>query len=127
MNSLLRKAWPAIKMSHSSGLIEIGYTYTATDWVFHTSRVCNVWRNFLPGYTCRTTMIFRKLTDGSQKNNNLPLNICFSYRNALQNGVIAWSRMVLKTRFFIKLKILYILDNAIWFKFLQHVVLIRSK
>ena len=29
----------------------------ATVWVFQTNRICHVWCNFYPGYTCRTTII----------------------------------------------------------------------
>ena len=42
-----------------------------------------------PGYTCRTTVIFGTLRDGSFQINNLASNNCFSYRNLFQNGVNA--------------------------------------
>ena len=35
-----------------------------------------------PGYTCRTTVIFGTLKDGSLEINNIALNNCFSYRNS---------------------------------------------
>ena len=41
----------------------------ATLWVFNTNRVCHVWYNFPPGYTCQTTVIFRTLKHRSLKIN----------------------------------------------------------
>ena len=67
-----------------------------TAWVFHTGRVCDVWRNFQFSCTCRTTMIFGTLKDSSLKLDCFPLNNCFSYRNVLQNSVNASSKMVFK-------------------------------
>ena len=75
-------------------------------------------------------MIFVTLKDSSLKINSSPFNNCFSYRNALQNGNNALSKIVFKkTRFFLvkKLKIVYISDSMIWFKFRQHVVQMRIK
>ena len=46
-------------------------------------------------------IIIEKLTDGSPKNYSIPLNICFSYRNLLQNGVKALSKMVLEYSVFL--------------------------
>ena len=56
--------------------------------VFHkTVRVCHVYCNFKIGFTCRITIIFGTLKDGSLLINTLASNICFSYRNMFQNGV----------------------------------------
>ena len=63
--------------------------------VFHkTVRVCHVHCNFKLGFTCRITVIFGKLKDGSLLINTLASNICFSYRNMFQNGVDALSKIV---------------------------------
>ena len=62
---------------------------------FHkTVRVCHVYGNFKIGFTCRITVIFGTLKDGSLLNNTLASNICFSYRNMFQNGVDALSKIV---------------------------------
>ena len=62
---------------------------------FHkTVRVCHVYCNFKIGFTCRITVIFGTLKDGSLLNNTLASNICFSYRNMFQNGVDALSKIV---------------------------------
>ena len=83
----------------------------------------NVWCNFYPGYTCRTTAMFGTLKDGSLETNNLTLKNCLSCRYVFQNGANALSKMVLKNPFFCqKLKILCILDHTILFKFHLHVV-----
>ena len=42
-------------------------------WVFDTNRVCHVWCNFEPGYTCWTTIIFGTLKDGGLEINDLTL------------------------------------------------------
>ena len=56
--------------------------------VFHkTVRVCHVYCNFKIGFTCRITVIFGTLKDGSLLINTLASNTCFSYRNMFQNGV----------------------------------------
>ena len=63
--------------------------------VFHkTVRVCHVYCNFKIGFTCRITIIFGTLKDGSLLINTLASNICFSYRNMFQNGVDALSKIV---------------------------------
>ena len=63
--------------------------------VFHkTVRVCHVYCNFKFGFTCRITVIFGTLKDGSLLINTLASNICFSYRNMFQNGVDALSKTV---------------------------------
>ena len=63
--------------------------------VFHkTVRVCHVYCNFKIGFTCRITVIFGTLKDGSLFINTLASNICFSYRNMFQNGVDALSKIV---------------------------------
>ena len=62
--------------------------------VFHkTVRVCHVYCNFEIGFTCRITVIFGTLKDGSLLINTLASNICFSYRNMFQNGVDALSKI----------------------------------
>ena len=63
--------------------------------VFHkTVRVCHVYCNFKIGFTCRFTVIFGTLKDGSLLINTLASNICFSDRNMFQNGVDALSKIV---------------------------------
>ena len=63
--------------------------------VFHkTVRVCHVYCNFKIGFTCRITVIFGTLKDGSLLINTLASNICFSYINMFQNGVDALSKIV---------------------------------
>ena len=63
--------------------------------VFHkTFQVCHVYCNFKIGFTCRITVIFGTLKDGSLLINTLASNICFSYRNMFQNGVDALSKIV---------------------------------
>ena len=84
--------------------------------------------HFKPGYTCRTTVMFGTLKDGSLEINPLALNNCLSYRNVFQNGVNALSKMVWKSRFFVKkLKISCSLDLAILFKLNQRVVHILTE
>ena len=62
---------------------------------FHkTVRVCHVYSNFKIGFTCRITVIFGTLKDGSLLINTLASDICFSYRNTFQNGVDALSKIV---------------------------------
>ena len=62
---------------------------------FHkTVRVCHVHCNFKIGFTCRITVIFGTLKDGSLFINTLASNICFSYRNMFQNGVDPLSKIV---------------------------------
>ena len=62
---------------------------------FHkTVRVCHVYCNFKIGFTCRITVIFGTLKDGSLLINTLASNICFSHRNMFQNGVDALSKIV---------------------------------
>ena len=63
--------------------------------VFHrTIRVYHVYCNLKIGFTCRITVIFGTLKDGSLLINTLASNICFSYRNMFQNGVDALSNIV---------------------------------
>ena len=63
--------------------------------VFHkTVRVCHIYCNFEIGSTCRITIVFGTLKDGSLLINTLASNICFSYRNMFQNGVDALSKIV---------------------------------
>ena len=62
---------------------------------FHkTVRVCHVYCNFKIGFTCRITVIFGTLKDGSLLIYTLASKICFSYRNTFQNGVDALSKIV---------------------------------
>ena len=62
---------------------------------FHkTVRVCHVYSSFKIGFTCRITVIFGTLKDGSLLINTLASNICFSSRNMFQNGVDALSKIV---------------------------------
>ena len=62
---------------------------------FHkTVRVCHVYCNFKIGFTCRITVIFGTMKDGSLLISTLASNICFSYRNNFQNGVDALSKIV---------------------------------
>ena len=85
--------------------------------VFHkTVRVCHVCCNFKIGFTCRITVIFGKLKDGSLLINTLPSNICFSYKKHVQK----WRRRFVKNswRLFVKkLKILSSSDYPIMLKF----------
>ena len=77
--------------------IKAEYTNLRVRAVFHkTVRVCHVYCNFKLGFTCTywITVIFGKLKDGSLLINILASNICFSYRNMLQNGVDALSKIV---------------------------------
>ena len=63
--------------------------------VFHKAvRVCHVYSNFKIGFTCRITVIFGTLKNGSLLNNNLASNSCFSYRNMFQNSVDSSSNIV---------------------------------
>ena len=62
---------------------------------FHkTVRVCHVYCNFKIGFTCRITVSFETLKDGSLLINTLGSNICFSYRNMFQNAVDVFSKIV---------------------------------
>ena len=75
--------------------IKAEYTNLGVRAVFHKIvRVCHVYCNFKLGFTCWITVIFGKLKDGSLLINILASNICFSYRNMLQNGVDALSKIV---------------------------------
>ena len=63
--------------------------------VFHkTVRICHVYYNFKLGFTCRITIIFGTLKDGSLLIDTLASNICFSYRNMFQNCVDTLSKIV---------------------------------
>ena len=69
------------------------------------------------------------MKDYSLKINSLPIEYGCSDKNVLQNGVNSLSKVTLqKSDFFVQnLKILYISENTIWFKFRQYVVQIRIK
>ena len=71
------------------------YMLKGTSVFFHkTVRVRHVYCNFKIGFTCRITVIFGTLKDGSLLISTLASNICFSYRNMFQNGVDALSKIV---------------------------------
>ena len=62
---------------------------------FHkTVWVCHVYCNFKIGFTCRITIIFGTLKDGSLLISTLASNITFSYRNIFQNGVDTLPKIV---------------------------------
>ena len=76
-------------------LIENNFRFLRVRAFFHkTVRVCHVYCNFKIGFTCRITVIFGTLIDGSLLSNTLASNICFTYRNMFQNGVDALSKIV---------------------------------
>ena len=92
---------------------------------FHkTVRVCHVYWNFKLGFTCRITVIFGTLKDGSLLINTLAFKICFSYRNMFQNGVDALSKIVdaffSKTSKFYLVRIIWKCSNfaSLWHKYL---------
>ena len=95
--------------------------------MFHTGRACRVWSNLQPCCTCRTTIIFGTLKDGSQKINSLSLKNCFSYRNVLQNGVNDSSKKIKNSFFCQKVQLCYTYNQMICFKFGQHVVQMHIK
>ena len=69
-------------------------------------------------YTCRITVIFGTLKDCSHQINSWALDSWFSYRNVFQNSINALSKMILKSRIFVKkLKISCSWDNTNLFKF----------
>ena len=62
---------------------------------FHkTVWVCHVYCNFKISSTCRITVIFGTLTDGSLLINTLASDIFLSYTNIFQNGVDALPKIV---------------------------------
>ena len=72
-----------------------------------------------------STVILGTLKDNSPLMNSLASNNCFSNRKVFQNGVNTLYKRL--TIFVKKLKILYILDLTILFKFHQNVVQILIK
>ena len=101
-------------------LLRLRSLFVKTDWV------CHVWCNFLPVYTCQTTVIFGTLKDDSLKINSLASNIFFQS----QKRVPKWRQHFVKmiNHFFVeKLQILFSSDHTILFKFYQHVVQILIK
>ena len=92
--------------------------------VFHkTVRVCHVYCNFKIGFTCRITVVFGTLKDGSLLINTLASNICFSYRNMFQNGVDALSKIfdafLSKSSKFYLVRIIRCLNfSSMWHKYL---------
>ena len=84
---------------------------------FHkTVWVCQVNCNFKISFTCRITVIFRTLKNGSLLTNTLASNICFSYRNMFQNGVDALSKIV--DAFLSKSSKFYLVWIILWHKHL---------
>ena len=92
-----------------TSILSVKHPHWATQFEFHTPsveglrvravfrktvRVCHVYCNFKIGFTCRITVIFGALKDGSLLINSLASNICFSYRNMFQNGVDTLSKIV---------------------------------
>ena len=96
-----------VHVCHIENLIVLSYHPQDIDWkcryrpilrvraFFHkTIRVCHVYCNFKIGFTCRITVIFGTLKDGSLLINTLASNVFFSYRNIFQNGVDALPKIV---------------------------------
>ena len=84
---LCAQLWPLHETSYCNALRVRAF--------FHkTVRVCHVYCNFKIGFTCRITVIFGTLKDGSLLIHTLASNICFSYRNIFQNGVDALPKIV---------------------------------
>ena len=89
-----------------------------------TVQVCHVYCNFKLGFTCRITVIFGTLKDGSLLINTLASNICFSYRNMFQNGVDALPKIVdaflSKSSKFYLIRIIQKCSNfaSLWYKHL---------
>ena len=82
-------------LAPSAHVAYFSWTVLRVRAVFHkTVRICHVYCNFKLGFTCRITVIFGTLKDGSLLINTLASNICFSYRNVFQNGVDALSKIV---------------------------------
>ena len=90
------KTWCKAGIYYVNDLVEEGQFMTLRVRAFFhkTVRVCHVYYNFKIGFTCRITVIFGTLKDGSLLINTLASNICFSYRNMFQNGVDALSKIV---------------------------------
>ena len=91
---------------------------------YKTVRVCHVYCNFKLGFTCRITVIFGTLKDGSLLINTWASNICFSYRNMFQNGVDALSKIfdafLSKSSKFYLVRIIQKCSNfaSLWYKHL---------
>ena len=83
-----------IKMLHRRCVIFTKSSLRVRAFFHKTVRVCHVYCNFKIGFTCRITVIFGTLNDGSLLINTLASNICFSYRNMFQNGVNALPKIV---------------------------------
>ena len=93
--------------------------------VFHkTVQVCHFYCNFKLGFTCRITVIFGTLKDGSRLVNTLASNTCFSYRNMFQNGFDTLSknywRLFVKSAKFYLVRIIRKCSNfaSLWHKHL---------
>ena len=80
--------WACIVAKWAFWLLRVRAFFHKTVWV------CHVYCNFKIGFTCRITVIFGTLKDGSLLVNSLSSNTCFIYRNMFQNGVDALSKIV---------------------------------
>ena len=83
-----------LKMPYTFSIQRIWEALRVQAFFHKTVRVCHVYCNFKIGFTCRITVIFGTLKDGSLLINTLASNICFSYRNIFQNGVDALPKIV---------------------------------
>ena len=114
-----KKKKKAVKLDYSIWNLKwfIGYRQLKVRAVFRkTVSVCHVYCNLKLGFTCRITVFFGTLKDGSLLINTLASNICFK----LQKHVPKWRRRFVKNswRLFVKkLKILSSLDYPKMFKF----------
>ena len=86
-------AAPGLTSDHCCFHWKLNKTLRVRAFFHKTVRVCHVYCNFKLGFTCRITVIFGTLKDGSLLVNTLASNICFSYRNMFQNGVDALSKI----------------------------------
>ena len=77
-----------LKQSYATDFLRVRAFFHKTVWV------CQVNCNFKISFTCRITVIFGTLKNGSLLINTLASNICFSYRNMFQNCVDALSKIV---------------------------------
>ena len=91
LNELNIPAWLTVFCAtkrNETGNLRVRGFFHKTVWV------CQVNCNFKSSFTCRITVIFGTLQNGSLLINTLASNICFSYRNMFQNGVDALSKIV---------------------------------
>ena len=92
---------------------------------FHKNvRVYHVYCHIKIGFTCRITVIFGTLNDGSLLIDTLASNSCFTYRNMFQNVVEALSKIVdaflSKSSKFYLVRIIWYCSNfaSLWHKHL---------